>query len=317
MAMSGADAILAASNPGRLFRLGHDKSQPGVYESDVLTRSGNTSLPDKTWYPWLETAEGRSQSAPARYLQVQLQIGAGTVNRIDTAYLPKNLPPHIDTIKILPPGIGYVPIQMPVPVPVPRGADQLLSTPDHPDADQKPQTRWQSGAGHGLRTVTWKASDPNNDELTYTVSWRKQGDIAWRELAKDIKETVLTWNTSGWADGRYELKVTASDAGDNAPGEGLTDEAVSRELLIDNAPPVIQIVSRNSGSVEFIVTDELSGLSSVTVSTDGRDYKPLAPVDGILDSGPKRFVAKLAPGQTLFIRAEDGSGNVSGAQVGG
>ncbi|MCE0498726.1 MAG: WD40 repeat domain-containing protein [Methylacidiphilales bacterium] len=340
MAMSGADVILAAGNPGRLFRLGHDKSQPGIYESDVidsagfarwgsvvlgasdpgsvkiLTRSGNTSLPDKTWYPWLETAEGRSQSAPARYLQVQLQISAGTVDRIDTAYLPKNLPPHVDTINILPVGVGYTPIQSPIPIAPPRSADQLLSAPDRPGEEEKPQTRWQTVTGHGLRTVTWKASDPNNDELTYTVSWRKQGDTAWRELAKDIKETVLTWDTSGWADGRYELKVTASDAEDNAPGEGLTDEAVSRELLIDNAPPVIQIISRNSGSVEFMVTDELSGLTSVTVSTNGRDYKPLPPVDGILDSGPKRFAAKIEPGQTLFIRAEDGVGNVAGMQVG-
>ncbi|HUB68658.1 MAG TPA: hypothetical protein VL981_14330 [Candidatus Methylacidiphilales bacterium] len=341
MAVRGAGIILAASNPGRLFRLGQNQSQPGVYETSVidssgfarwgsvvvdasdpgsvkvLTRSGNTFVPDKTWYPWLETSGGRSQSAPARYLQIQLQIGGGTVDRVDASYLPKNLPPHIDTVKILPAGIGYTPVESVLPVTVPRTADQLLFTSDQPNANEVPPTRWQSATGHGLRTVTWKASDPNGDELTYTVSWRKEGETAWHELAKDIKENVLSWDTTGWADGRYELKVVASDAGNNAPGEGLTDDVVSRELLIDNTPPVIQIISRNGDSVEFTVTDELSGLNSVTVSTNGRDYKSIPPVDGILDSGPKRFVVKIASGQTLFIRAEDGSGNVAGAQAGG
>lgn len=333
------DTLVAGSNPGRLFRLEHEMSQPGIYESDIIdsggfarwgavtlgatesgsvkimTRSGNTTKPDKTWYPWLDAKNGQPQSSPARYLQVQLQIGGGTVDKMDVCYLPKNLPPHIETIRILPVGTGYVPYQSPASSPSPRSAEQLLITPEKNDADSKSVTRWQVNSAHGLRTVTWKAHDPNDDELTYTVSWRKQGETAWHELAKDYKETVLSWDTSGWIDGKYELKVTASDADDNVPGEGLQDESISRELVIDNTPPVIHILSRKSDSVEFTVTDELSGLQSVTVSTNGKDYKSLPPTDGILDSSPKRFIAKIAPGQPLFIRAEDGSGNVAGTQA--
>jgi hypothetical protein len=340
LALTGGDAILAASNPGRLFRLSHATSQPGIYESDVidsngfarwgsvtlgasdpgsvkiLTRSGNTAKPDKTWYPWEETGGVSSQSPPARFEQVQLQISAGTVDKIDAVYLPRNLPPHIDLVRVLPVGTGYTLLQSPVPPPTPRIAEQLLAAPDRGD-DYQPQTRWQPVSGHGLRTVTWKASDPNNDTLTYAVSWRKRGETGWHVLAKDLKETVLSWDTSAWADGRYELKVEACDATDNPPGEGLTDVAISRELVIDNAPPVIQIVSQKSDAVEFTVEDDLSGLASVTISTNGKDYKSLPPVDGILDAGMKRFIAKIAPGQTLFIRAEDGSGNIAGAQAGG
>jgi hypothetical protein len=107
------------------------------------------------------------------------------------------------------------------------------------------------------------------------------------------------------------LKVVASDAGANAPGEGLTDEQVSREMIVDNAPPVIQVISRKSDAVEFTVTDPLSGLSSVTTSTDGKDYTPIVPVDGILDSGSERFIAKITPGQLLFIRAEEDDSTVT------
>lgn len=340
MAMITDDTMLAASNPGRLFRLSQAKSKPGVYESDVvdsagfarwgsvtlratdpgsvkiLTRSGNTAKPDKTWYPWIETANGESQSPPARYGQAQVQISAGTVDQIDLCYLPRNLPPHLDLIRVLPVGTGYSPLPSAVPAPAPRSADQLLTTPDRADSDFKPQTRWQPTSAPGLRTVTWKASDPNNDEMTYTVSWRQRGEAGWHALAKEIKDPVLSWDTSGWADGRYEIKVEASDAGANAPGEGQTDEQISRELVIDHTPPTIQVLAKTSESVEFTVADELSGLASVTVSTNGKDYQALPPVDGILDVGTKRFVAKRSAGQLLFLRAEDGSGNVTGAQVG-
>lgn len=337
MTRAGSDAVLATSNPGRLFRLSHEKSQPGIYESDVvdsgsfarwgavtldasdsgavkiLTRSGNTSRPDKTWYPWVAALGAEPQSAPARYLQVQLQIGAGTVDRIDACYVPKNQPPHIDTVKILPVGIGYVAAPASPLPPLPQSAAQLLAGSDTPDP--KTPMRYQSQNAHGLRTLLWKATDPNGDDLTYNVSWRKQGETAWHDLAKNISENLLTWDTSSWAEGRYELKVEVSDADSNSPGEGLTDDAYSREMVVNNTPPVIQIISHKSDQVEFTVKDELSGLQSVTISTDGENYHPLVPVDGILDSGSESFIAHIAPGQSLFIRAEDGSGNVAGAQT--
>jgi hypothetical protein len=338
MTTSGGDTILATSNPGRLFRISHALSNPGIYETDVIdsesfarwgairldasdpasvkiqTRSGNTSKPDKTWYPWLEAKDGRSQSAAARYLQVQLQIGAGTVDKIDACYLAKNQPPHIDTLKILPVGIGFTPtLAAPLP-PLPHSATQLASGDDL--SDPPPGTRWLATSGHGLRTIVWKASDPNNDDLTYAVYWQKRGETGWHELAKNMTETVLTWDTTSWSDGAYELKVVASDAAANAPGEGLTDEQVSRDMIVDNTPPVIHLTSQKGDTVEFAVTDELGSLQSVTVSTDGKNYASIAPVDGILDSGSEQFVAKITPGQILFIRAQDDSGNVAGAQTG-
>jgi hypothetical protein len=338
MTVSGSDIVLATSNPGRLFRISHEKSQPGIYETNVidsesfarwgevtlgasdpgavkiLTRSGNTARPDKTWYPWLEATAGQPQSMPARYLQVQLQIGAGTVDKIDACFLPKNQPPHLETVKIFPVGIGYTPAPSSPLSPSPQSAAQILSGGDVPDPPSP--MRYQEESGHGLRTMIWKASDPNGDDLTYDVLWRKEGETAWHELAKNVSENLLTWDTSSWAEGRYELKVVASDAGANAPGEGLSDEMISREMIVSNTPPAIQITSQKGDAVEFSVRDELSGLQSVTVSTDGQSYHPLTPVDGILDSGSEHFLAHITPGQTLFIRAEDGSGNVAGAQTG-
>jgi hypothetical protein len=336
MTRSGDDTIMATSNPGRLFRVSRQKSQPGIYETDVVdsqsfarwgavtlsasdpgsvkifTRSGNTARPDKTWYPWTEATGGQAQSPPARYLQVQLQIGAGTVDKIDACYLAKNQPPHISTVKILPVGTGYTPApSSPLP-PLPHSAAQLVSDQDL--SDPPTPMRWAAASGHGLRTMVWKATDPNGDALTYDVSWRKEGETEWHDLAKNLTDPLFSWDTTSWSDGRYELKVVASDVGANAPGEGLTDQQISREMIVNNTPPVIRVTSQKDGTIEFTVTDELSGLASVTTSTDGKNYQPLIPVDGILDSGSERFLAKITPGQILFIRAEDGSGNVAGAQ---
>ena len=337
MTVSGDDVILATSNPGRLFRMSHAKSQPGIYESDVvdsqsfarwgavtlnasdaasvkiMTRSGNTSQPDKTWYSWSDVKNGQSQSAPARYLQVQLEIASGTVDKIDVCYLPKNQPPHIDSIKILPAGVGYMAAPLSPLPPSPQTAGQLLNGADA--SDPKTPMRYQQENAHGLRTLIWKASDPNDDDLTFNISWRKEGEAAWHDLATDVTENLLSWDTSSWAEGRYELKVVATDAGSNAPGEELTDVAISREMVVNNTPPVIEIVSQKGGRVDFTVRDELSGLQSVTISTDGKSYRPLVPVDGILDSGFEHFEAHIAEGEALFIRAQDGSGNVAGAQT--
>jgi hypothetical protein len=54
-------------------------------------------------------------------------------------------------------------------------------------------------------------------------------------------------------------------------------------------------------------------LRSVLVSRNGKDFKPVQPVDGILDSRSETFKFKLAPGEIVFIRAEDTAGNVSSA----
>ena len=335
---SGKDSILAASNPGRLFLLGSDQAQPGIYETNVLdaggfarwgavnldasdptsvkieTRSGNTARPDKTWYPWSEAKDGQPQSPSARYLQVQLQIGAGTVDKIDACYLPENQPPHIESVKLLPVGTGYVQAQVSPLSPLPQTSGQILEGSDAPP-DQNAM-HYQAQNGHGMRTLLWKATDPNGDDLTYDVFWRKKGESGWHDLSRHLTDSLLTWDTSGWNEGRYELKIVASDAEANPPGEGLTDTAFSRELVVNNTAPAIQIAARKGGKVEFTVKDALSTLQSVTVSTDGQSYHPLTPVDGILDSSSERFEAPVGDDQTLFIRAEDDSGNVAGAQAG-
>jgi hypothetical protein len=332
--------VLAASNPAQLFQVGSDRHIPGVYESDVIdsslfarwgvviakgngqvqirTRSGNTQKPDKSWYEWLPLENEVSESLPARYLQVELQLLAGSkVDRFEAYFLPKNLPPHIEQVEILPPGVGFTAIA-PAPATLQaKSAEQVFQAAAKTDADAivKAPARFQPSEARGLRTMAWKATDPNSDELLYSVFYRTENKNEWRLLAKELKETVLSWDTSGWPDGNYYLKVVASDATDNAPDEALTDEMTSRLLTVNNTPPLIQVMSVIGGRVEFTVQAAASRLASVQVSSNGKDFKPLRPEDGILDQRFERFETKVEPGEVLFIRVEDESGNVSSAMA--
>lgn len=329
--------VLATANPARVFLVGGVRTESGVYLSDVVdstafarwgavtvkskgavqvrTRSGNTPKPDKSWYPWVATQNDQSQSPAARFMQVELQIASGYVDRLELVYLPKNLAPRIDQIEILPSGVGYISLVPPPQPPQPKSADQLLVPGPRSELEGlfKPPVRYQPAESRGLRTAAWKASDPNGDELRYSVFYHVEGSTQWHQLAKDLKDTVLSWDASGWPDGNYYLKVVASDATDNAPGDEQSDELISKMFTIDNTPPVIKITSKKGGVIEFTVTEEASSLESILISKDGKEFLPLRPIDGILDSRSEQFRTKIGDGEVLFIRAEDEAGNVSSA----
>jgi len=335
---------LATSNPIKLFLTGKPNSGGGVYESQVFdsnsfarwgavtaktdggrvtikTRSGNTPDPDKSWYDWQDLApQSQPRSPSARFFQVQLKILEGEVDRFEFVYLPRNLPPRIEEVLILPSGVGFQAIVPPPQPPAPRSIGQLLKIEEDEDPESLRRTynvRFQPTLARGLRTAVWKVSDPNNDELRFTVYYREDKDEKWHLLAEDLEEPVISWDSSGWPDGRYYLKVKATDAEDNAPEDVQSHENKSKLLTVDNTPPKITIDSVAGGQVKFTVSDDASMLLSTTVSRNGYDFKPLRPSDGILDGKRETFTAELKAGELIFIRAEDEEGNVSSAQARG
>jgi len=290
--------VLASSNPPQLYRLGRpgERHEPGIYESPVIdskgfarwgslrgegdgsfhfeTRSGNTPLPDKSWYPWTGLRDDHAQSPEARYFQFKIELATGTVDRVLFAYLPKNTAPKVDEIYILAPGVGYVSAPPAAQAAQAKTSDQLLQAAENGGDDHPaPATRYQPLQARGYRTAVWKAEDADDDDLLYDLYFRGENEKEWHLLSKDNSDTVFSWDSSGWPDGRYYLKVAASDGPDNLPAPGLSDELVSRLFVVDNTPPVIKVSSGKSRDVVFTVSDEASGIGSVSVSKDGNDYK--------------------------------------------
>ncbi len=278
----------------------------------VRTRSGNTPNPDVSWYPWVQLQASAVQSPPARYLQFEITLESGEVDRVELFYQPRNQPPVVDSLKVLDPGVGYEMLSQPAQPPQPQTPDQLVKSGG--TSRQNPD-RYQPVARPGMRTIAWQASDPNNDELLFSVEIREEKSKRWETLIGETRESVFSWDTSGWPDGTYYVRITASDELDNPDGNGLTAVRESESWQIDNTPPDIRLRQATRTHAEFVVEDSASILRAVSVSTDGRDFRLVQPEDGILDSMLERFRVPRDPAMSLYIRTEDLAGNVRGLRI--
>jgi hypothetical protein len=174
----------------------------------------------------------------------------------------------------------------------------------------------------GLQTFAWKADDDNNDELSYDVFYRREGDTSWRALKSDLRDTLFVWDTSSVPNGSYVLKVSASDRKANPAELSLAGELESSSFEIDNVAPSVQIGTQRRDGARFVVEADVrdgdSTVAKVEYSLDAQRWQPAFPRDGILDGRQESFELRLdadAAGRTLVIRATDALGNVGTGQA--
>ena len=81
-----------------------------------------------------------------------------------------------------------------------RTGNRRLDVPDVSTAD---------GAARQTRlNVRWDASDPNDDDLRFTLKVRKEGWPNWIELTEEpITEKTFAWDTSSFPSGSYRIKL--------------------------------------------------------------------------------------------------------------
>jgi hypothetical protein len=312
----GDSIVLATANNGRVERLSASLATEGTFTSDPLdagvasrfgnmqlrgqlpqgtsltisTRSGNGSDPDSgTWSDWTTPSPAQAfvpNASPAgRYLQYKL------VMKSDGEAVPT-----LDEIRL-----AYQ---------KPNIAPRVESVTVGPDA-----------AAAGNRTISWLASDPNEDTLQYQVHVRLVGRGGWVKLAEKLTETHHTWPANQAADGRYEVRVTASDATDNPPEQAHSASRVSETVVIDNAAPVIGDVKVDKTTVTLRVVDRNGVVAALDYALDSTDHwQRSLPDDTMADSPEERYtlqLGKLAVGQhTLTVRATDSEGNTSFEVIG-
>jgi len=333
------DAVLVATaNPSKVIRLSTKRKTPGVFESAALdaggfakwgrlawtasdtkkvelaTRSGNTATPDASWSAWSKgiAADGATVASPAaRYLQYRVTIDPGAsaeVTWIEAMYRVENRVPRVDSVWIEEPGITIAPKADAPP--------SYTLPPENKPTPVRKELPQKRGYQRGWRAARWTSSDPDGDDLVYDVFVRGAGESVWRTLAKAQPEPYTTWDASSLPDGRYELKVVASDTPVNGAGSGLAGERISMPFDCDATPPKVDDASakRDSGKlrVTFSATDAV-GIAAGHVSIDGGEWIPLVAEDGLADSPKERFSAALpdpGPGEHVIVmRATDRSGN--------
>lgn len=350
---------VATANPGLLMAVSGSRAMRGTFESEVkdarlvstwgvlawratvpsgarvelTTRSGNTRTPDETWSDWsaayADAAGSPITSPKARYLQWRAVLSAKgespILTSVSSAYLPRNVRPEVTSITVHPPGVVFQ-------KPFSSGEAEIAGLEDEANISARPGAVGGSGSGgpalgrrtyqKGLQTFVWKAEDDNGDELTYDVSYRREGDTVWHPLKSGLKDTLLVWDTSSVPNGTYVLKVLASDARSNSADTALAGEMESSSFEIDTVPPTVAIGAVRRDGPRFVITAEVkdadSAIARVEYSLDAQRWQAAFPRDGILDGRSESFELRLdadASGRTLVIRATDTLGNIGAGQV--
>src|SRR5689334_19808638 len=342
----------ASSNQGKLFRFGNELVNEGTYESpvrdakltaswgriwwrgtgavEVQTRTGNGERPDATWSDWsaaYRDPNGNQIASPrARFIQWRATLRGSNsaaapswVEDVSVAYLPRNVAPEVLSITALPIGVG---LQQMAQVAVDPNVESSGLDPSvfGPVVQVPPRRFYQRGA----RSFQWQAEDRNGDTLEYSIYYRAVNEQTFRLLKDKLRDNFYTIDGATLADGRYIIKVVASDAPDNPPGQKLTGERLSEPVDIDNTPPVVKAVgqpqlNRDAVRLVFSVDDATGKVKKADASLDGATWIPVFPDDGIADSGHETYTVEfsgLGPGEhTISLRSYDTSGNVGTLSV--
>ena len=321
----------------------------------VFTRSGNTATPDETWSAWSKAysqSEGEQIASPnARYLQWRAVLTADSTSSasssssasaaltstaaspvltsVTAAYLPRNLRPEVNAIIVHPPGTVFQ-------RPFSTGEMEIAGFEDNTSDGRQPvQTSPQTAGApaaasapalgrrvyqKGLQTFVWKAEDQNDDRLQFDVSYRREGETAWKVLKRGMWDPIFVWDTTSVPDGTYLLKVSASDAPSNSPGAALAGELESVSFDVDNTAPRVEVQAPSrSGArttIAFAVRDEQSPVQRVEYSLDASRWRLVYPKDGIPDSRREEFEVTLDDSEAsrnVIIRATDAMNNVATA----
>jgi len=294
---------------------------PAGTSVSVQTRSGNVQDPERAnWSKWsvprnltpddavspLTPREISITSPPARFMQYRLTLtgngkSTSVVDRVSLAYVVPNLRPVVNAIRA-----SYV------------GEAKPGARPAAPRA----------GAGGGANesplpelttlNVEWEASDPNNDQLRHTLEYRMAGSDKWLPLAEEQAGTNYEWNTKRVPDGRYIVRITASDSPDNPATMAKSTSRQSDPVLIDNTPPAFgdrqMAVENKTATLTATVTDSLSPVRLIQYAVDNTGkWQAVLPDDLIFDSTRETITVKIAdlsPGShVVTLRAADAQGN--------
>jgi hypothetical protein len=309
------ELLLGAGDPGAVVKLSPGHATSGTLTSDVLDtkfssrfgalswraelpagtsvalqcRSGNVGEPDDTWSAWsskqTDPASAKAEVPPGRFAQFRATLSttdpavSPELHSVALRYQTSNLPPEISKIDV----------------------------PDLSEGD---------GAARQTKlTLRWDVTDPNGDELSYTLHIRKDGWPDWVKLGDaPLSEKTFAWDTTAVPAGIYRLRVTASDRPSNDPEEALSRDRISETFIVDHQAPSVTVTPKASGAVSVQLTDALTRLVKAAYALDGGEWVSVFPDDGLFDM-PKETISislpDLKPGtHVITVRATDAAGNV-------
>ena len=318
MAVTGDDVYLGTANPAKLIKLTKTFAHEGTYTSDLIdagqpadwgklqidadvpqgckvmvaSRSGNVKdVNDPTFSSWTELAEVtgpvQMKCPLGRFCQYKLVLQtedrrkSPLVREIAVADTVPNLAPRVESVSA---------------------------------------ERVESADKTGMFKISYKAKDDNGDKLIYRIDFRKVGRENWIELKKELETDSFEWDGRTVEDGRYELRVTASDERSNTTTTKLTGSRITEPVVVDNTGPVIKKYSIESDKKTVVlkmqVSDQLSAIGKVDYTLDSNtEWISAVPDDLVYDTTDEDFtivIEQLDAGEHIIaVRVSDDVGNTT------
>jgi hypothetical protein len=306
-------AALDATQVARFGTLSWLGTEPPSSKVSFSARSGMSAEPDRTWSEWTAAQNGREVSLTdvptGRFLQWRAELVSANgeepvVTDVTVSYLQENLAPRIKEFTAMSPGEIIVPAnfnpgnQVFEPTSPARGGIFTTLEPAVQESEGRRKTLWKKG----FQTLIWEAEDPNGDDLSYELSFRRDGsDEDWLPMADDLDKTNYSFDAAALPDGTYRFLLRAADGTGAGGDEGLTSERMSEAVVVDNSVPTKIAAKLGDGGVEVEILDALSPLRMVRASVDAGEWLPLAAADGLLDGRKERVVVPLTDSANLLL----------------
>lgn len=332
--------LFATGNPGKIFELKSDYRAEGTIESKAhdtkvvsrwgklawegvtpegttiafATRTGNTEKPNSTWSEWSEelTAAEALQitSPPARYIQWRAKLTTSAVaetpilKKVTVASVQSNTEPRFTSVEIR---RGDAPESSGSPEGVRRPRERAAPSNPNPGGDR---TKY---------TASWKVKDDNNDTLQFDVYYKGIDETNWKLLKKELKQNSHGWDSTLMSDGRYVIKVMATDKLSNPHNFAKSTEKISDPFDIDNSQPTVADITATANEdqtyqISCTAADTSSLIQKAVYKIDNDEHwQVIFPDDGIFDSKSETLLLQtnsLPAGEhTITIRVTDAAGN--------
>ncbi len=291
----------------------------------VQSRSGNSGEPDDTWSDWsppYARPDEKILSPAGRYLQLRVNLKAQAgqkfpaVQKLVVFYQQLNLAPVIEKVEVLPANQVY--IKPPEQEEIILGLEKASAESAGKKEDGGFFLNPKKSERQGFRTITWEASDDNNDKLNFNVYIRPEKDKNWYLMADGLTDKIISFDTRHYPDGTYFIKIEASDLPANPPGTEKKVEKISKPVVIDNSLPEVKnfVATKTSRGLEvsFSAVDKYSYIEEVKYLVRPDDWQVVFPVDGLCDSTSESFKFNLnlmaGSDNLMIIRVKDSFGNI-------
>lgn len=269
----------------------------------LSSRTGNTKEPDDTWSAWSGDlkAPGEVQSPSARYIQFRARFVSddAALSEVVLPFVTDNLRAVITRVTAKTPGASRIS--------APDGKTEPSGGPI--TADPKHQVE-----------LDWSVDNPDNDVLRYRLQYRLVGTDSWFDILEPrerLTKSSYTWETRSLPEGRYSVRVSASDEISNPPESATRHELESHVFVVDTTPPDLRgLTVVGNRRVRGTALDGVGPIARIEFSLTGTDdWIVVAPGDGVLDETSEEFefdasaVSSAGPA-LISVRAYDAENNV-------